>query len=149
MYSAALCSHYEEPFHQGRPDRFDRSARKSNPVCGDELQFFLQVDRTAPASRVSSLCFEASGCLPCVSLASMLCQWAQGKSLTALRDLSEAELLSWCQGLPPRKQHAVALNIWALRELVSAELCDESSPTALDSAPRAVDHTGRTGEGDC
>lgn len=115
MYSPGLWEHYESPHHYGRPESFQRSVKKLNPICGDTLEYYLQVDDSGGAR----LSFTAQACPPVIGLASMICQWCEGRAWHELGSLTEQQLLSWAGPLPPNKRHAIQLNVWALRELLS------------------------------
>lgn len=116
MYSELLWEHFHSPFNNHRCERAHRSARKVNPICPDVVELFL----TLQDDRVSELSFTAEACPPTVAAASLLCQWAGGRSLQELAQLTEAELAGWLGPLPPNKRHAVQLTFLALQGLLES-----------------------------
>lgn len=127
MYSAALWEHFESPKHRGRPESFQLSVRQSNPICGDDLELFLGYD----SHQNVTLSFEARACPPVVAGASMVCQWARGRSRQELLALRAEEIGEWLAPLPPQKKHAVAL-LW----LGLQELCQQSESGMDQDPPR-------------
>lgn len=114
MYSELLWEHYHSPFNNHRSAQAQLSARRVNPVCPDVVEFFL----TLKDDRVEELSFVAEACPPVVAAASLLCQWAGGRTLQELAQLTEGELAGWLGPLPPNKRHAVQLVFLALQALL-------------------------------
>lgn len=115
VYSELLWEHYHNPHHRERPQQFQCSARKVNPICPDIVELFLQTTLNGQVE----LYFVAEACLPAIAAASLLCQWSAGRSLEELSAVTEQTLWQWVGPLPPNKRHAVQLTFLALQELLS------------------------------
>jgi len=119
VYSELIWEHFQSPINRIRPEKFDRSVRKVNPICPDVLEFFLQ--QTHDGSQVEHLCFQAEACAPVVACASVLCERAHGMPVERLAQISIHDLQSWMGPLPPNKQHALALVVDALKDLLGPQ----------------------------
>lgn len=69
MYQEQIMDHYKHPRHMGRLDPADAQAHVSNPLCGDELDFFLNFDEHG---RVKEVTFEGRGCTVSQAASSMV-----------------------------------------------------------------------------
>lgn len=115
MYSDVLWEHYQDPINNHKPALYDGTARSINPICPDVLELFAQLQPAEP--KVTELYFVAEACPPVIGLASMLCQWAQGRPVQDLIQLTQQDLADWVGHLPPNKRHAVGLVHRALQDL--------------------------------
>ena len=69
LYRELILDHARSPRHFGRLDNATHSARGLNPLCGDKLQLFLNVNDDRSISDAS---FEGTGCAISVASASLL-----------------------------------------------------------------------------
>jgi nitrogen fixation NifU-like protein len=59
LYRELILDHARKPRHFGRLDATTHTARGINPLCGDQLRLFLQLDAE---QRIADASFEGSGC---------------------------------------------------------------------------------------
>lgn len=90
LYSDHILDHYESPYHRGHLMNPTCSHCARNPICGDELQLELLIDKEG---RVQKAYFDGSGCAISQAGASILCQQVEGKTLDELRELQPEEML--------------------------------------------------------
>ncbi len=69
MYRELILDHARSPRHFGRLENATHEAAGINPLCGDKLRLYLQVDAE---NRIEDTSFEGSGCAISVASASLL-----------------------------------------------------------------------------
>ena len=144
LYRELILDHARSPRHFGKLDNISHSAEGINPLCGDKLKLYLNID----AERmISAVAFEGSGCAISVASASLLTETVTGLSCdAALRavedirallagegeqaagpDLGKLKALAGVRDFPSRVKcatlawHALASAINSESELVSTE----------------------------
>ena len=75
LYRELILDHARSPRHFGRLDDPTHSAAGVNPLCGDKLEVFLQID---DGGRIVDARFEGSGCAISVASASLLTEAVTG-----------------------------------------------------------------------
>jgi len=84
LYREIILDHYRSPRNRGElPTPPAARADGHNPLCGDEITVFIQVDGGA----VSDIKVSGQGCSISQSSASMMTQAVKGKSLDEVRAL--------------------------------------------------------------
>lgn len=76
LYQQVILDHNKKPRNFHKPEVFNRSAQGHNPLCGDQLIVYLQLE----AGTVTDLAFEGSGCAISKAAASMMTQALKGKT---------------------------------------------------------------------
>lgn len=104
LYQQVILDHNKRPRNFRRIENASRTSEGHNPLCGDQLTVFVQLD----GDTVTDLSFEGSGCAISKAAASMMTQAVKGKT----RD--EAETLF-------REFH----------QMVTGELDEEGTPNNL------------------
>jgi len=69
LYRELILDHARSPRHFGKLERTTHSAEGINPLCGDKLKLYLDVDS---ADTILAAAFEGSGCAISVASASLL-----------------------------------------------------------------------------
>lgn len=69
LYRELILDHARSPRHFGKLPEATHSAEGLNPLCGDKLKLYLQIDNDG---RISNASFEGSGCAISVASASLL-----------------------------------------------------------------------------
>ena len=83
LYQQVILDHNKKPRNFHKLETANRTAEGYNPLCGDQLNIYLQVED----DQVKDVSFEGSGCAISKASASMMTQAVKGKSKR------EAELL--------------------------------------------------------
>jgi len=78
MYRALVLDHARNPRHFGPLEKATHTADGINPLCGDKLRLFLDVDE---AGRIRASRFDGTGCAISMASASMLTEAITGLSL--------------------------------------------------------------------
>ncbi|HEY0728527.1 MAG TPA: SUF system NifU family Fe-S cluster assembly protein [Pyrinomonadaceae bacterium] len=76
LYQQVILDHNKKPRNFRKLDTANRSAEGYNPLCGDHLTVYLDVEGDA----VKEIAFEGSGCAISKAAASMMTQAVKGKS---------------------------------------------------------------------
>jgi nitrogen fixation NifU-like protein len=84
LYQELVLDHGRRPRNFGKLDHFSREAAGHNPLCGDRLHLYLDVD---DAGVVRDVRFEGKGCAISTASASLMTQAVKG------RPVAEAEAL--------------------------------------------------------
>jgi nitrogen fixation NifU-like protein len=69
LYRELILDHARSPRHFGTLPELTHSAEGLNPLCGDKLKLYLQIDGD---DRISDAAFEGSGCAISVASASLM-----------------------------------------------------------------------------
>jgi nitrogen fixation NifU-like protein len=85
LYQATILDHGRSPRNFGRLEHANHSARGHNPLCGDQLTLYLDVD----GETLREAAFEGSGCAISTASASMLTEAVAGRSVAEAKALFE------------------------------------------------------------
>ena len=83
LYQEVILDHYKRPRNFRRLEEANRKAEGHNPLCGDEITVYLQLDGDV----IKDVSFEGAGCAISQASASMMTQALKGKTV------AEAETL--------------------------------------------------------
>ncbi len=86
LYQDVILDHYRNPRNAGRMTGANHTAEGFNPLCGDRVKLFLQVENGV----ILDARFEGSGCAIATASASLMTETIKGKGkLEALRLLDD------------------------------------------------------------
>ncbi len=77
LYREVILEHFKNSSHSGELPGAQIKAEGSNPLCGDELAYSLQLHD----GRISQVRFKGKGCAISQAAASMLAQQLEGKTV--------------------------------------------------------------------
>jgi nitrogen fixation NifU-like protein len=83
LYQSVILDHNKAPRNFRRPPAANRVARGQNPLCGDELTVYLQVDDGV----VRDAAFEGSGCAISTASASLMTEGVKGRRVEDVEKL--------------------------------------------------------------
>ena len=89
IYREIILDHYRNPRNKGKLANADVSIHDSNPLCGDEIDIHLRVDK----DMIKDIKFEGRGCAISQASASMLTELVMDKPLSVVKDLAKNEIL--------------------------------------------------------
>jgi nitrogen fixation protein NifU and related proteins len=95
FYQEILMDHYRNPRNNGIIEGADLSAEQRNSSCGDEVLF----TGTIKDNVLDSVLFKGKGCVISQAAASLLSEYAHGKSLDTILDLDKDDLIAML-GMP-------------------------------------------------
>ncbi|HWK74140.1 MAG TPA: SUF system NifU family Fe-S cluster assembly protein [Povalibacter sp.] len=85
LYRDVIVDHNRNPRNFGKLDPADAHADGHNPLCGDRLSLYVNLD----ADRVREVKFDGSGCAISVASASLLTEAVKGKTRAEIKALFE------------------------------------------------------------
>jgi nitrogen fixation NifU-like protein len=85
LYQDVIVDHNRSPRNFGTMEHADRSLEGYNPLCGDRLTLYLQLD----GDRISDIRFDGSGCAISVASASLMTEVMKGKTLEEAEKIFE------------------------------------------------------------
>ena len=116
MYQANIMDHYKQPRNFGELAEATAKGHAANPLCGDELNFWLNVDDLGVIKDVR---FTGQGCTISVASASMLSEMLPGKNLTEVRGLTTDDILRML-GVPvnPARMKCATLSLETVQQAI-------------------------------
>jgi nitrogen fixation NifU-like protein len=75
LYQSVILDHNKAPRNLRRPPHANRSAEGRNPLCGDQLTVFLDLEEGV----VKDAAFEGSGCAISTASASLMTESVKGR----------------------------------------------------------------------
>ncbi len=113
LYQAHLLDHYKNPRHKGVLERADFSSGQYNPSCADSVSFQGMVKEGS----LEAIAFQGSGCVISQASASIIAEYALGKSVSAIAQLdTEAYMQLLGIELGPNRLKCALLPLHALQE---------------------------------
>jgi nitrogen fixation NifU-like protein len=140
LYRDVIVDHNRNPRNFGKLEPADVHADGHNPLCGDRLSVYANLD----GDRIKDIKFEGSGCAISVSSASLLTEAVKGKTRADVQALFDTihTLLT---------QHDASIDVTQLGKLAAlggvrefparvkcASLCWHTLNAALESKPEPV-----------
>jgi nitrogen fixation NifU-like protein len=87
LYREIILDHYRSPRNRGELPPPARHAEGHNPLCGDEITVYLDVDSTDPDAVINDVKVSGQGCSISQSSASMMSAAVKGKTVGEVRAL--------------------------------------------------------------
>ena len=84
LYQEVILDHSRHPRHFGALPLHTHMAEGHNPLCGDRVRIFLQVDA---GERIEDVSFEGRGCAISVASASLMAELLKGRSIAEAEQL--------------------------------------------------------------
>ncbi|MBI4343103.1 MAG: SUF system NifU family Fe-S cluster assembly protein [Candidatus Omnitrophica bacterium] len=86
LYREVILDHFKSPTHSGELPEAQVKVDGANPLCGDELTFYLKTD----GGRLARVRFHGKGCAISQAAASMLAGQLEGQTVDEARRVIEA-----------------------------------------------------------
>lgn len=90
LYREELLDHFRHPRNRGTLSNPDSATEVLNPSCGDQILLEIQV----VDDRIAQIAFQGKGCVISQAAASMLTEFAKGKTVKELEVLTKDDMLS-------------------------------------------------------
>ena len=75
LYQEIILDHAKNPRNKGKCDGFNRDAKAHNPLCGDKVHIYLNLNK----DEIKGLSFEGEGCAISLASASILTEIVKGQ----------------------------------------------------------------------
>lgn len=90
LYREELLEHYRNPQNFGELPHCTVSSKQSNPFCGDDVEIFITLEK----DKIINIGFVGTGCAISMAGASMLTEFAKGKTKKELTTFGENDMLA-------------------------------------------------------
>ncbi len=90
MYQENILDHYKSPRNFGRIENASVHHHEYNPLCGDQIEMFLIIDKN---KKVADVKFQGHGCAISQASASMLTEEIKGKNIDELSSMTKENIL--------------------------------------------------------
>lgn len=133
LYRELILDHARHPRHFGKLEDVTHSAEGINPLCGDKLTLYLNVD---DQQRIKEACFEGSGCAISVASASLLTDTVTGMQTSEANEFFAAitEALAGTGAESPGVELGKLRALAGVREFPSRVKCATLAWHAMNSA---------------
>jgi len=113
LYREAILERFSNPINQGTLVEPDFRARLLNPLCGDEVEVAIKLDKEK--KKVIQARFSGNGCAISQVAASLLVEYIEGKNLEETKKLDSEKLLGLLGIRPsPARMKCALLSLDAL-----------------------------------
>lgn len=143
LYQATILDHNRKPRNFRVLENPDRHADGHNPICGDQLTVFLNVEE----DRVKDIAFQGTGCAISVASASLMTDFVQGKTLDEVEEEFERfhKMVTSEPGSPADAPELGKLKVFSgVREFPMRVKCATLAWHTLRSALKQDDSVART-----
>ena len=86
LYQEIILDHGKNPKNKGKCLGFNHEAEAHNPLCGDKVHIYLNLDKE---NIVIDISFEGEGCAISLASASILTETLKNKNLNLTKNISE------------------------------------------------------------
>lgn len=113
-YSDKVMDHFMNPRNVGEIENPDGYGKMGNPVCGDLMEMYIQVENDI----ITNIKFKTFGCGSAIATSSMVTEMAKGMHIDKAMKITRDDVVGKLDGLPPQKMHCSNLAADALREAI-------------------------------
>ena len=129
IYKETILDHFRHPRNYGDLPDANARAKDSNVLCGDVIEIQLRIK----VNRIDEARFRGEGCAISIATASMLTEFAKGKSISEIKKLGKEELIKLLGADPgPGRIECALLGL----EVLKAALDGEQSSRASEELAR-------------
>ncbi|MHB1418145.1 MAG: Fe-S cluster assembly scaffold protein NifU [Bacillota bacterium] len=114
MYTEKVMDHFTKPRNVGEIEGADGVGEVGNPVCGDIMRIYIQVDKNI----ITDVKFKTFGCGAAIATSSMITEMVKGKTIEEALAISNKNVAEALDGLPAHKMHCSNLAADALRKAI-------------------------------
>ena len=86
LYQEIILDHAKNPRNKGKCVGYNHDAKAHNPLCGDKVHIFLNLDKN---QKIKGLSFEGEGCAISLASASILTDTLKDKDLVFTKKIIE------------------------------------------------------------
>jgi len=114
-YTKKTIDHFRHPKNIGSIKNPDGASEIGNMVCGDQLSFFLKVEK----GRIKDVKFLSFGCASNIATASIMTERIKGMKIEDAKKFKWAEIVDDLGGLPQQKIHCSVLAVEGLKKAIA------------------------------
>lgn len=118
MYQEEILEHYRHPHHHGKLEHPTKIQAEHNPLCGDKLTFYLDIENDS----IKNVSFEGEGCAISQAAASMLTDDIIGKPVSVVKNLQKEHVIDMLGiELGPTRLKCALLSLQGITRALSEE----------------------------
>ena len=114
-YSDKCYEYFNQTTNRGKLKNISTSASAMNPIRGDNIELFLEIDKSDTIKNVSYL---SNGCAATLAIASLASEKISGQTIKDALSISKDDLIKDIEGLPENKFHASTLMIQVIHQAI-------------------------------
>jgi len=115
MYREHILDLYKNPLNFGKLENPTNSAKKNNPLCGDEIEIQLVIKDNI----IKEVKFNGVGCAISSATTSLLTEKIKNKSLEEVKDLNKDDILNLIEiPISPGRIKCVLISLDVLKEAI-------------------------------
>jgi len=114
-YTKKTVDHFLHPKNIGEIKKPDGYAQIGNMVCGDQLDFFLKVEKGI----IKDVKFLSFGCASNIATASILTEKIKGMTISEAKKYKWEKIVTELGGLPKQKIHCSVMAVQGLRKAIT------------------------------
>ena len=124
IYKETILDHFRHPRNYGDLPDANARAKDSNVLCGDVIEIQLRIN----VNRIDEARFRGEGCAISIATASMLTEFAKGKSISEIKKLGKEELIKLLGADPgPGRIECALLGLEVLKAALDGEQSSRAS----------------------
>lgn len=89
LYQEQIIDHYKSPHNWGSIKDADKILEGANVSCGDDLKFYLKLDKN---HKISDIKWHGRACAICIASSSMLSDQIKGQTLSQIEKISTDDI---------------------------------------------------------
>ncbi len=113
-YTKKTMNNFLKPKNVGRISKPDGYAQIGNMVCGDQLDFFLKVEK----GKIKDVKFLSFGCASNIATASVMTQKVKGMTILEAKKYPWQKIVDDLGGLPSQKVHCSVMAVQGLQKAI-------------------------------
>jgi nitrogen fixation NifU-like protein len=114
-YTKKTLEHFQHPKNIGEIKKPDGYAQIGNMVCGDQLDFFLKVEK----GKIKDVKFLSFGCASNIATASIMTEKIKGMTIEEAKKYKWEKIVSELGGLPHQKVHCSVMAVQGLKKAIA------------------------------
>lgn len=113
-YTKKTLDNFLKPKNIGKISKPDGYAKVGNMICGDQLDFFLKVEK----GKIKDVKFLSFGCASNIATASVLTEKVKGMTIEAAKKYPWQKIVDDLGGLPHQKVHCSVMAVQGLKKAI-------------------------------
>jgi len=113
-YTKKTLDHFLKPKNIGKISKPDGYAQIGNMVCGDQLDFFLKVEK----GKIKDVKFLSFGCASNIATASVMTEKVKGMTIEEAKKYAWQKIVDDLGGLPQQKVHCSVMAVQGLKKAI-------------------------------
>jgi nitrogen fixation NifU-like protein len=114
MYNQKVINVFSNPQNVGSIENADGIGTVGNPACGDIMKIYLKIDDDV----ITDAKFQTFGCAAAIATSSTATEMIKGLRVDEALKLTNKDVVTKLDGLPPQKLHCSVLAEEAIKEAI-------------------------------